>query len=313
MTSPIQGTAPALAPGVDALERVDHVQFVVLGAIWGSSFLFMSIANVAFGIVATAAVRIVIAAACLLPLVPLRGLGPMFRRHWKVACLLGLLNPAVPFLCFTYALLSITTGLSAILNATVPLFGALVAWLWLGDRPSASRVLGLALGFGGVAVLAWDGASVHPSGAGHSPVLAIAACLVATLCYALSATATKRHLAGVPPLVTAAAGQLGGAVALVPPAIWLWPHASPGAGAWGAVIALGVMCTGYAYVLYFRLIDRAGPARAVVVTFLVPVFALVYGALFLGEAVTLKMLACGAVVLCGTALSTGWLKLGRAL
>jgi drug/metabolite transporter (DMT)-like permease len=286
-------------------------EFVLLGAIWGASFLFMRIATLEFGPVATAAVRVVIATACLLPVVFARGLAASFGRHWKIACALGILNSAIPFACFSFALLSITTGLSAILNATVPLFGALVAWLWLGDRPTGSRLAGLAIGFGGVALLAWDQASFKPVAHGYAPGWAVLACLLATSCYALAASATKRFLAGVPALVTAAGSQLGAALGLVLPALWLRPAQPPGANAWLAVIALGVICTGLAYVLYFRLIENAGPSRALAVTFLVPVFAVIYGALFLGEAVTMKMLVCGAVILCGTALATGWVKLGR--
>lgn len=300
--------APALA---GAPPRGWAPEFMLLAAIWGSSFLFMRVATLEFGVVPTAAVRVAVAAACLLPLLWLRGLGGALRRHWKMACLLGVLNSAIPFACFSFALLSITTGLSAILNATVPLFGAVVAWLWLGDRPSGSRMAGLALGFAGVALLAWDQASFKPNASGIAPAWAIAACLVATLCYAVAATATKRTMGGVPAMVTAAGSQVGAAVALLLPAVWSWPARAPGAQAWAAVVALGVACTGIAYVLYFRLIEHAGPARALAVTFVVPVFAVIYGALFLGEAVTAWMLLCGAVIVCGTALSTGWLKLPR--
>jgi drug/metabolite transporter (DMT)-like permease len=299
---------PAAAAGADGTWLAE---FVLLGAIWGSSFLFMRIATLEFGAVATAAVRVIVATACLLPLVFARGFGAPFRRHWKAACALGVLNSAIPFACFSFALLSITTGLSAILNATVPLFGALVAWIWLGDRPTGSRLAGLAIGFGGVALLAWDQASFKPVAHGYAPGWAVLACLLATLCYALTASGTKRYLAGVPPLVTAAGSQLGAAIGLALPALWLRPEHLPGANAWLAVIALGVACTGLAYVLYFRLIEHAGPSRALAVTFLVPVFAVIYGALFLGEAVTPKMLVCGAVILCGTALSAGWVKLVR--
>lgn len=298
--------APAMAA---AVPRGWVAEFVLLGAIWGSSFLFMRTAVVEFGVLPTAAVRVVVAAACLLPLVWLRGTGAAFRRHWKMACLLGILNSAIPFACFSFALLSITTGLSAILNATVPLFGALVAWWWLNDRPSGSRMAGLALGFTGVALLAWDHASFKPGASGIAPAWAILACLVATLCYALAASATKRYLAGVPAVVTAAGSQLGATLALALPAAWLWPARMPGANAWAAVLVLGVVCTGIAYILYFRLIEHAGPSRALAVTFAVPVFAVFYGALFLHEAVTAWMLLCGAIVVCGTALSTGWLKL----
>ena len=131
-------------------------EFLLLAAIWGSSFLFTRLAVVEFGALPTAALRVAIAALFLLPLLLLRGHGPQLRQHWKSVFLVGLLNSGIPFACFAFALLYLTTGLSAILNATVPLFGALVAWLWLKDRPDGSRVLGLVIGIAGVALLASD-------------------------------------------------------------------------------------------------------------------------------------------------------------
>jgi drug/metabolite transporter (DMT)-like permease len=135
------------------------LEFMLLAAIWGSSFLFMRLGAVEFGPLPTAAMRVGVAAAFLLPLVWLRGLGPQLRRHWKPVFAIGVFNSGIPFACFAFAVLSITTGLSAILNATVPLFGALIGWLWLKDRPANARVLGLVIGFTGVARLAWDKAS----------------------------------------------------------------------------------------------------------------------------------------------------------
>lgn len=285
--------------------------FVLLAAIWGASFLFMRIATVEFGPMATAAVRVAIAAAFLLPLVLLRGLWPVLMKHWRRIFLVGLFNSGIPFACFAFALLSITTGLSAILNATVPMFGAVVAWFWLKDRPTGSRVLGLVVGFTGVAMLAWDKATFKPDASGVAPGWAVLACLFACLCYGLSASYTKRYLTGLPPLVTAAGSQIGATLGLALPAALMWPATAPGSGAWLAVAAVGVLCTGIAYILYFRLIEHAGPPRALAVTFVVPVFAVFYGVVFLGEAVTLWMLLCGVVIVCGTALSTGLLKLGR--
>lgn len=285
------------------------VDFAVLAAIWGSSFLFMRLAVVEFGPVPTAAVRVGIAAAFLLPLMLWKGQGHVLRRHWPVISVVGLLNSGIPFFLFSFALLSITTGLSAILNATVPLFGALVAWVWLRDRPAGSRILGLAIGFLGVALLAWDKASFKPGASGIAPAWAVLACLLACVCYAVAASATKRYLGGLPPLVTATGSQLGAAVGLALPALWLRPQQMPGAQAWLALVVLGILCTGVAYILYFRLIEQAGPARALAVTFVVPVFAVLYGALFLGEEVTPWMLVCGLVIVCGTALSTGLVKL----
>ena len=253
------------------------VDFIALAAIWGSSFLFMRLAVVEFGPLPTAAMRVGIAAVFLLPLMLAKGHGKVFLRHWPAICLIGILNSGIPFFLFSFALLSITTGLSGVLNATVPLFGALVAWLWLKDRPTGSRIAGLAVGFLGVAMLAWDKASFQPNAAGIAPAWAVLACLLATTCYAFAASATKRYLTGLPPLVTATGSQVGAAAALALPAAWLWPAELPGTRAWLALLVVGVLCTGIAYVLYFRLIEQAGPARALAVTFVVPVFAILYG------------------------------------
>jgi drug/metabolite transporter (DMT)-like permease len=285
------------------------LEFTLLAAIWGSSFMFIRLAVLDFGPIPTAGMRVAVATLMLLPLLLRRGLGRVLLQHWKHAFIVGLLNSAVPFVCFSFALQSITTGLSSILNATVPLFGALVAWVWLKDRPGTSRALGLALGFAGVALLAWDKASFKPDASGLSSGWAVLACLLATLCYALAASYTKRFLSGLPSLVTATGSQLGAALALALPTLWCWPAKPPGASAWLAVLAVGLLCTGVAYVMYFRLIESVGPARALAVTFVIPVFAVLYGVLLLGESVTGWMLLCGAVIVCGTALSAGLVRI----
>lgn len=285
--------------------------FVLLAAIWGSSFLFMRMGAVEFGALPTAAVRVAIAALFLLPLVWLRGLMPELRKHWRHTFVVGLLNSGIPFACIAFALLSISTGLSSILNATVPMFGALIAWAWLKDKPTAWRVAGLVIGFAGVALLAWDQATFKSGASGIAPGWAVLASLTACLCYGISASYTKRHLSGLPPLVTAAGSQLGATLGLALPALWLWPARMPGASAWLALLAVGVVCTGIAYIVFFRLIENAGPQRALSVTFVVPVFAVLYGVLFLGESVTPWMVGCAGVIVGGTALATGLLKPGR--
>jgi drug/metabolite transporter (DMT)-like permease len=287
-------------------------RFILLAALWGASFLFMRIGGHEFGALPTAGLRVGVATLFLLPILLWRGLGPQLAQHWKKVLFVGIFNSAIPFACFTYALLSISTGLSAILNASVPLFGALVAWVWLKDRPHRLRVLGLLIGFAGVALLAWDKASFKPDASGLSTGWAVLACLLACLCYALSASFTKRYLGGLPALVTATGSQIGAALGLALPAIWFWPQQTPGAGAWLAVLALGVLCTGVAYILYFWLIENIGPARALTVTFVLPVFAVIYGLIFLHEAASLWMLFCGAIIICGTALSADLFKLRRS-
>jgi len=285
------------------------VDFVLLAAMWGASFLFMRMGTVEFGPVPTAAVRVGIATLFLLPLMLLRGHARQFRQHWKPVCVIGLVNSGIPFALFSFALLSISTGLSAVLNATVPLFGALIAWIWLKDRPTGSRVLGLAIGFCGVALLAWQKASFKPDASGYSSGWAVIACLAACISYGIAASATKKYLGGLPALVTASGSQLGATLGLALPALWLWPERMPGPRAWLAVLALGIICTGIAYILYFRLIETVGPARALAVTFVVPVFAVLYGVLFLDEAVTGWMLFCAAIIVAGTSLSTGLVTL----
>ena len=284
------------------------VDFLLLAAIWGASFLFMRGAAIEFGALPTAFGRVVIGSLCLLPLMLWRRQGPALLQHWKRVLFVGMLNSGVPFALFAFAVLSISTGLSSILNATAPLFGAIVAWLWLRERPGASRVLGLAIGFAGVAMLAWDKASFKTDASGIAPGWAVLACLAACVCYATSASFTRRYLMGVPPMVMAAGSQLGAAVGLVLPALYFWPAHMPSGTAWLSLGMAGVFCTGLAYLLFFRLIANVGPSRALAVTFVVPVFAVLYGAVLLGEALTPWMLGCGLVIVCGTALSTGLVK-----
>ncbi|MDP3650810.1 MAG: DMT family transporter [Rhodoferax sp.] len=287
------------------------IDFFLLAAIWGSSFMFMRLGAMELGAFPAAGMRVVIAALFLLPILLMRGLGPTLRSHWKATFAIGIVNSAIPFACFTYALLSITTGLTSILNATVPLFGAVVAWLWLKDRPNGSRTLGLLIGFMGVAMLAWSKASFKPDASGMSTGWAVLACLLATLCYGIAASASKRYLSGLPSLVSATGSQIGAALGLAPLTLWYWPEHPVTLNAWLAVLMLGVLCTGIAYILYFRLIERAGPAKALSVTFAIPVFAVLYGVVLLGEAVTPWMLGCGVVIVLGTTLSTGLLSLRK--
>jgi drug/metabolite transporter (DMT)-like permease len=213
--------------------------------------------------------------------------------------IVALLNSALPFALFSYAALSITAGLSSILNATTPLWGALVAWLWLRQGLTPLRVLGLLLGFAGVVFLAWEQASFKPGGSGF----AVLACLGAALSYGIAANFTKKHLAQVSPLAVATGSQLYAALLLALPAAMLWPPVLPSAKAWAGAAMLALLCSALAYILFFRLMSRIGATNTIAVTFLIPGFAVLWGWLFMAEAFTLRMALGCAIVLLGTALA----------
>ena len=286
------------------MKGADLAELFGLAALWGASFLFMRMGAAEFGPVALAAVRVIGAALCLLPLLHARGQMGVLRAHWRPIFVVGICNSALPFLCYSYAALSITAGLSSIFNAATPLFGAVIAWLWLKDQLTPARIAGLAIGFAGVLWLAWDKASFKPGGSGW----AVAACLAATFLYGLSASYTKKRLADVAPLAVATGSQLSAALVLVLPAIVWWPTSAPSATAWVTASLLAVLCTALAYVLFFRLIAHIGPANAIAVTFLIPLFAVLWGWLFLAEALTLSMVFGCAAILLGTGLATGLLR-----
>lgn len=287
-----------------SMTRRDGVELLTLGAIWGASFLFMRVAAAPFGPLPLVWVRVAGAAMVLVPLLVWHGEARALRTHWRRLLVVGLLNSALPFALYGYALLTLSGSLAALFNAATPLCGALIARAWLGDPLGGRRALGLVVGFAGVFGLAFEKAGLRGDKVDTDAALAVGACLLATLSYGYSASYTRRHLAGVPPLALATGSQLAAALAITLPAASLWPVEPPGGWAWLAALLLAVVCTGAAYVLYFRLLAHAGAANTLTVTYLVPVFAMGWNALLLGEWPTFAMLVGGSVVLAGTALTT---------
>lgn len=285
--------------------------FVLLALLWGSSFLFMREGAHAFGPIATAWIRVTVAALVLLPILVFRGQTAALVASWRRTFSSGLLNSGIPFICYAYALMSISTGLSSILNSTTPLFGALIAWYWLGDKLNPSRALGLLLGLVGVVCLASGvpgGVSFHDGGSGF----AVLACLLATLCYGIAGSYTKKYLSHVPSMVTTTGSLCGASLSLCIPVLFAWPAETPPLRAWIALGVAGVVCTALAYVLFFRLMIRIGPARAMTVTYLIPVFANLVGVFVLDEVVTPWMLICGLIIVMGTALASGFVTVWRS-
>jgi drug/metabolite transporter (DMT)-like permease len=291
------------------MTRRDLLDLLMLGALWGASFLFMRMGAAEFGPVALVFLRVAGASLLLLPLMLIRGQGAALRSHWKALGVVGTVNSALPFVLFAVGALALTTALMAVFNATAPIWGALVAWWWLGDRLDRSRWLGLAVGVVGVMGLSWGKADFKMGAHGVSAAMGIAACLLASVCYGVAGNLSRKHLAGVPPLTVAAGSQLAATALLALPAWVYWPSSTPSAQAWWAVAALALACTGVAYLLYFRLMAHVGVAGALSVTYLIPAFALLWGWLWLDEVPTATMLLGCVVILIGTALATGKLKL----
>lgn len=281
----------------------DLAELLLLSLLWGAAYLFVRAAVPAFGPAPLVVLRLGLAALLLLPVLLLRGGWPTLRAHPRQLLMLGVPFTALPFLLLAFASLHITAGLVAVLNATAPLFAGLIAHYLLKERLGAWRAAGLVVGFAGVGVLMWGSVSFKSS----DGVVAVLAVLATSAVWSVGANYTRQHLAGADSLVITVGSLLAASLALAPLAWATWPNDNPSPRAWAEVAFLGVASSGLGFLMYFRLLRRIGAVRAMSVTFLNPVVALISGSLYLGEAVTLQMVAGGAVVLLGTALSLGLL------
>ncbi|MES2106452.1 MAG: DMT family transporter [Pseudomonadota bacterium] len=293
------------------MRTADIATLLFLAGLWGASYLFMRMGAGQFGAMAMAGARAAGAALLLVPVLALRQDGGLaaLRRHWKPIALVGITNSALPFVLFGFAALSINASLSAIFNAATPLYAAVIGLLWLRENISVQRGLGLAVGFAGVLWLVWDSASFKAGANTVATGWAVLACLAATFLYAFSAHYSKQRLAEVPPLAVASGSQLISAIVLAIPAVIYWPAKTPSPHAWAALLALTAACTALAYVLFFKLIASVGASRTMTVPFLVPAFGVLWGVLFLGEEFTLKMAMGSGLIVLGTALTTGLIRL----
>jgi drug/metabolite transporter (DMT)-like permease len=289
------------------VKPLDILELTVLGTLWGGSFLFMRVAAPEFGPIALIAMRVLIATLFLLPLLIRAGLAPSLLEHASGLFVVGCINSAIPFCLFAFATLSLSAGFTAVINAVAPLFTAIVAFVWLGERLSRFAVVGLGVGFAGVVLLVSDKLDFD----GGAATIGILAAMLASFSYGIAANYTRVKFTGVGSLELATGSQLAASIILLPLCFWFWPSTTPSMSSWVAVLVLGVVCTGVAYILFFRLIARLGPSKAITVTFLVPLTAMIFGALFLKEVITIEMLLGCGLILVGTALATGLVKRGR--
>ena len=275
------------------MTAADAARLVSLAAIWGASFLFMRIAAPAIGPVATADLRLLIAGVTLLLYYAATGFDAQWRLRWREYLAVGALNSAAPFLLYAYAALELSVGLLAVLNATSPMWAALLGAVVLRETLTPKRVAGLLTGMVGVAMVSGVEASTQ--------WLSIAAGLGAALCYALTGIALKRWGQGAAARGMAVGTQLTGGVLLLP-LLAIAPPGNVTPGIAAALLALGVVCSALAYILYFRLIADIGATGALTVTYLIPLFGVLWGALALGEALTATRVVGALIVTAGTVL-----------
>ncbi|MGO4891172.1 DMT family transporter [Flavobacterium sp. W21_SRS_FM6] len=276
-------------------------ELVFLAAIWGASFLFMRTTSAEFGPVLLITLRTGIAALVLLPVLLAKRQLNTVVKNWRIISVIGLTNTAIPFCLFSYSTLYLGAGYASVLNATAPMFGALIAFYWLKDRLLRIAVVGLVIGFVGVVVL-----SLSRQHSGTATAwLPILAALAATSLYGLAACVAKRYLQGVNALAITTGSQVVAAITLAPLSLFFWPNEMPSSNSWWQVVALGVLCTALAYILYFRLIANIGSAKAITVAYLVPVFGVLWGIIFLAERLNLGMWIGASLILLGVALTSG--------
>jgi drug/metabolite transporter (DMT)-like permease len=287
---------------------LDLVLLLGLATLWGGSYFFIRIAVPSFGPAALVAARVVIGGLLLWAVARAMRQPLVVRPHLRRLAILGLLNAALPYMLISAAELHLTASFAALLGATVPLFAAAMGARLLGERLTASRLAGLVLGVIGVGVMVGWG----PTTLDLVTVLSVMALLLASASYASSGIYTKLKLKGVSTYSLAFGQQLGALVWLAVPGAALAPRIIPSPAAIGAVVALGALSTGVAYLLFFKLLERVGPTKTTTVTYLIPVVGMLMGALVLGEPLTGGMLV-GLVLVLGSVLLVNEVRLGKLI
>lgn len=279
----------------------DAFSLVSLAAIWGASFIFMRALAPVLGPVATATARTLVAGVFLTGIFSLFRMKMDWRRNFRHYLAIGAMNSAVPFALYSFAALRLPASVPAIVNSLTPAWGAVFAALLLGERIAARKALGMGLGVAGVALIALRG-----SGLSALPdPLAVGACILATACYGFSGSYLKRWASGVPSRAMTAASLLFAGLGLLPLAAFMPPPGPVPPSAWALAVGFALLCSALAYLIYFRLIARAGVTAALSVTLLIPAFAFLWEFLFFGASVSPASLAGAALVLSGTGLVAG--------
>jgi len=277
------------------------VRLLTLAAIWGGAFIFVRISAPVLGPVILIENRVALAAAFLMIVALFLHKSLNVKQHWRHYLILGVFNGAVPFLLFGFAALTLPASTLSILNATSPIWGAVIGAVWYRHSLNGRTILGLGLGIVGVGLIVGFDHLAEQRDAG----IAIAAALLAACSYGL-ATNYAKSAKSVDSFSNAHGSMWAASLVLAPAIPFASVSAAPSLGIVLAVAVLGVVCTGIAFLLYFRLVKDIGGASALTVTFLIPVFGIIFGSVFLGEVITLNMIIGSVVVVVGTALVTGF-------
>ncbi len=287
------------------MKTADLIRLFVLAAIWGASFLFFRVAAPVLGPLITAESRALLGGLALFIWFRATGANLGFRDHWRAYLVIGLLNSALPFSLFAFASIHLSASYSVILNASAPLWGAMFSAVWLDEHLTLKKVSGLLSGMLGVALVMGFGVPEPVPMLGW----ASAACLLATMSYALAGIYMRKYRRPLKSQGLATGSLLGAALILLPMLPLYPPIAPPTLPVILSVLALALLCSTVAFVLYFRLIADVGPTRALTVTFLMPAFGMIWGAMLLDEHITPVMLGGCGLILLGTALVFDLLRL----
>lgn len=289
------------------MSAADLLRLVLLAACWGLAFVFIGVAVHSLGPCALVEVRALLASLVLFVYARLSGARLDLGRHWRLYLIIGALGSAIPFVLIALAQTVLSASYSVVLLSIAPLLSALVALLWIGERPTLRKTSGLLLGLAGVALLT----GLRPDHVDAPPLWAVLVAIAAAALYGVSAVFSKRNAGGIAPLALATGSQLGAAILLLPLALAFPPAAAPSVIEWLNVMALALFSSALAFILYFHLIDSIGPVKTLSVNYLTPIFGVAGGVLALGEPLTVNLLGGMALILVGLTLVIGSARSAR--
>ena len=274
------------------MELKDWILLTALAAIWGSAFMFIKISAVDFGPILLVTLRLLIAGLVFMPFLLRKKKRSLFRAYLPAILIIAIVSNAIPFTMFAYASLGATSNMLGILNGTTAFLTTIIAYFWLKEAVTSKQIIGLLLGFVGVLIL------VNPSN-GSTTLIASMCAMIGSLCYAFNAAYLQKYHSNSDKIVLIGWSMLFGGFFMIPLASFNLPNSMPDTNSILALFWLAVISTGLGYLAYVRLIDRIGAVKTVTLTYLLPVFSIIWGAIFLKEQITFFILGGFIFVMMG--------------